>query len=65
VPLSQVLSAALETARPLVEHAGHHRARVESRRPVAGTPTRSASAQVFANLLNNASKYTEPAAHPG
>jgi len=60
VPAAQVLAAAIETARPLVEHAGHDL--VVEVEPgdlwLNADPQRLA--QVFANLLNNASKYTEP-----
>jgi PAS domain S-box-containing protein len=59
VELSAVLEAALETSRPLIE-AGHHEITVM----VATEPVRLDAdpvrlAQVFANLLNNAAKYTE------
>jgi PAS domain S-box-containing protein len=59
VSLADVLGNAVETSRPLVEEAGHT---LEVRVPseavyLDGDLTRLA--QVFANLLNNAVKYTE------
>ncbi|WP_404529762.1 PAS domain-containing protein [Massilia sp. TN1-12] len=58
VDLSDVLSSAVETSLPVVE-AGQHRLRID----VAGEPfpadvDATRIAQVVANLLNNAAKYT-------
>jgi signal transduction histidine kinase/ActR/RegA family two-component response regulator len=58
--LGTVIAAAVETSRPLIDEAGH---RLEITVPaeeliVDGDPMRLA--QVFANLLNNASRYTDP-----
>ena len=56
--LDHVLDAAIETARPLVEEYGH---RLEQRRDTAAVYLDGDLArlsQVFANLLNNAAKYT-------
>jgi len=58
VELASVISAATETSRPLIE-AGQHELTVElSNEPIwlDADPTRLA--QVVANLLNNAAKYT-------
>jgi PAS domain S-box-containing protein len=60
VALEDVVARAVETTRPLVEARGHSLS-VEVR---PGTPRFTADpvrlAQVIANLLNNAAKYTDP-----
>jgi PAS domain S-box-containing protein len=58
VDFRAVLHSALETTRPLIERQGHEFAvrLPEDPLPLDVDPTRLA--QVFANLLNNASKYT-------
>lgn len=56
--LDDVLDAAIETARPSIEAHGHV---LEERRapwPVALNADLARLAQVFANILNNAAKYT-------
>ncbi|HEY1376487.1 MAG TPA: PAS domain S-box protein [Gemmataceae bacterium] len=59
VDLAAVVRTAVETSRPLVEAAGHHLTITLPPQPVFvdGDPVRLA--QVFANLLNNAAKYTD------
>ena len=63
VDLADVLSAALETTRPLIEARAHEldvMLPMEAM-PLNADPTRLS--QMFANLLNNAAKYTERAGH--
>jgi signal transduction histidine kinase/ActR/RegA family two-component response regulator len=59
VDLGAVVAAAVETSRPLIESAGHQLVVSLPEEPLRleADPTRLA--QVFANLLNNAAKYTE------
>ncbi|MEO5596489.1 MAG: response regulator [Lysobacteraceae bacterium] len=60
VEVNDVLAAAVETARPLIESSGHA-LRIDIRdgeRSLYADSQRLA--QVFANVLNNACKYTEP-----
>ena len=60
VDLAAILRDAVETSRPLLD-ARRHELRLEvptGRLPLHGDPVRLV--QVFANLLNNAAKYTDP-----
>ena len=59
VDLATVLDAAMETSRPAIESAGHELRLSTPPGALAlrGDPVRLA--QVFANLLNNAAKYTD------
>ena len=63
VELAAVIRDAVETSRPLLETAGHELTVIYPPEPISldADPTRLA--QVFANLLNNAAKYTPPGGH--
>lgn len=63
VELAAVIRDAVETGRPLIETAGHELTVIYPPEPISldADPTRLA--QVFANLLNNAAKYTPPGGH--
>jgi PAS domain S-box-containing protein len=58
VDLALVLQDAVDTSRPLIESCGHQFSLVLPRDPVYVNADRMRLAQVFANLLNNAAKYT-------
>jgi signal transduction histidine kinase len=58
--LDEVLQAAIEVARPPILQGGHELRLQLPPRPVPLFVDRMRLAQVFANLLNNAAKYSDP-----
>lgn len=60
VDLVAVLGQAIEAVRPLVDQLGHDLKIDGVDRPIWVHGDRARLVQVFANLLNNAAKYTEP-----
>lgn len=60
VPLQDVIEAAVEVSRPLLEKHQLTFTVTVPEAPILLTADRVRLAQVFANLLNNAAKYTEP-----
>ena len=63
VELAAVLDAALETSRPAIEAGGHELTVAIPAEPIPLEADAVRLAQVFANLLNNAAKYTEAGGH--
>jgi signal transduction histidine kinase/CheY-like chemotaxis protein len=59
VTLAEVVGSAVETARPVIEEAGHELTVTLPPRPVLLDADLTRLAQVFANLLTNSAKYTE------
>ena len=59
VALSAVIEQAVETCRPNIESAGHHLTVDLPAEPIWVDADATRLAQVFANLLNNACKYTD------
>jgi PAS domain S-box-containing protein len=59
VLLSDVVSSALETARPVIEAAGHELIIALPAEPVHLDADLTRLAQVFSNLLTNSAKYTD------
>ena len=58
--LDEVLHSAIETAAPLIESGGHRLRLQLPSPPVPLHADRTRLSQVFANLLNNAAKYSDP-----
>jgi signal transduction histidine kinase/ActR/RegA family two-component response regulator len=63
VLLRDVVVSALETARPLIDEAGHELRVSLPGRPVFLDADLTRLAQVFSNLLTNSAKYTEHGGH--
>ena len=60
VSLREVVNTAVETSRPLMEAGGHHLQLALGDEPVVLDADLTRLAQVFANLLNNAARYSAP-----
>ena len=63
VELAEVVRQAVETSRPALEEAGHELAVRLPSQPILVEADVTRLTQVFANLLNNAAKFTDPGGH--
>jgi PAS domain S-box-containing protein len=63
VALAEVVSQAVETVRPLITSAGHELSIDLPHEPMQLNADMVRLSQAFANLLNNACKYTDPGGH--
>jgi signal transduction histidine kinase/CheY-like chemotaxis protein len=61
--VGRIVDAAIETTRPLIESAELHLEVVTADTPAVVHADITRLSQVFSNLLNNASKYTDPGGH--
>lgn len=60
IDATQIVPAALEISRPLIEEGGHKLAISAPHNPLPILADRARLTQVLSNLLNNAAKYTPP-----
>jgi len=60
VPVAEIVHSAVETSQLPIERAGHQLAVALPEEPLVLLADRVRLTQVFANLLNNAAKYTDP-----
>lgn len=63
VLLGEVISSAVETARPLIDAEGHELTIAVPQRPIYLDADLTRLAQVFSNLLTNSAKYTRRGGH--
>jgi PAS domain S-box-containing protein len=63
VPLSAVVSSAVETSRPMIDHLGHRLTVTLPEPPILVDADLTRLAQVFSNLLNNSAKYMDRGGH--
>ncbi|MGB9108777.1 MAG: PAS domain S-box protein, partial [Telluria sp.] len=60
VPIAEIIHSAVESSQLGIERAGHQLAVAMPEEPLVLQADRVRLTQVFANLLNNAAKYTDP-----
>lgn len=63
VPLSAILSSAVETSRSLIDDLGHELTVAQPEQPIILDADLIRLAQVISNLLNNSAKYTDRCGH--